>query len=975
MRHSISRKNFARCLRTFFVTGLVVGTVGCTQGLEPTPPGTSKAPPPGETQWPKPEIPPNLLAPTVEIVSPANASVVDSETVIIRGTAMDDAGLATVFVQVGNNSPVLAQSPDSFRHWELEALIPHGVFEVRAWAYDRDGRRSEEDARITLERLGQAADALAPTVEIQAPEDGTSPLHTVVVLQGLTADDRGVVRMELTINGEPQTERAFETHDQFASWSRVTALIPGVENVLVVRAYDNAGNIGTAQITLNAKAQDDKQAPSLTLLSPGNGESVNTGSLLVRGNAHDNLAIREVKVRSAAPVNDSCSQVRWSPYVFATTTDAFETFEAPLSIPRGALCLEARAIDISGLSTSVIHRITNNFIADWSEDTSFLMRLHKLDTKPKVRLELTRAGISEIMNEQIQRDLTIAELDLDPVLRSALNSIKNACGVCWQNREPTPSEGNYRCNNNTSNYDCSRTDLGCSFGSGPNCSGWQNSPEYALVRLLTMTPHNANIQGSSLGKMEGVVTSMRKYIGTMSFPELLSDALAIHQHREFVPTNAVVPALMDNLISTHPGFVDHGDGPLLPVTLYDALRDLAPLSDVLGPAPNGHPGVADPSFPIHGVVFPMDTFRMILVAESNLRWHDGLQLGAGKNYISTIFDDVGPTFDDIVEFDFFNPETFSIVGLPAMPTVDLRFSLYESPRNIPVCSGSACKSHFPDTPRSNYVWDLPPWMLEHVLAKAAYNSFSSPPLHTYKAYEVFLLGKLAEIFVGNAGGRQSNPAGWLTMKMGTIAGWLAGDPPPDQYIWEAIMDIAEVVGHRNVKPNRPSPACPNLGNGENEYTICEGDLNPKFTLYGVETGVTAAALAAASRDQLHAQRQVLTQRLLGGFEENNGCIDVYYVERNGQRMLWETIAGDPVPSTCTAQARGGFFADAELTQKVSTPSVPGVPASAHEKWVVEPGEHVLYKRGNDGHIWRLMLHVPSQASGDHEITVRVAHKL
>lgn len=936
----------------------------CTTGLtisDPEPPVDN---PPESPVWPAPEIPSNLEAPVTQILSPVDGSELDEDTIVVEGTASDDSGLATVFVQVGSNTPILAQTRDGFRTWELASLLPFGTTEIRAWAFDTDGRRSA-DAVIEVTRSGAPSDALAPTVEILAPEDGSTPLHNLIVLTGITADDRGIERMELSLQGQVLHDRPFETQDHFATWARLVTLRPGEENVLSVRAYDASNNVGTAQLRLYARAQDDRLPPVVTVTSPTDGGTVATAHLQMTGTAHDNIAVREVKVRSAEAIQGSCTDVLWRPYVGTQTSDGYAHWSAELPLSRGDVCIEARAIDVSGLSSSVYLRLDNQFVPQWSPETSYLMRLHRLTEKPKVRLELSRAGLGQVMSSQIQHDLVIAELDLEPLLFNALTSIKEACGTCWK--------GNANCA--TDHYDCSLTSLGCSFGEGASCSGWRDSPEYALVRLLTLTPDNADVRGSSLGAMAEVVDAINSFsFGLVQgFPELLATALDISRHREVVTTDGVVQALTSNLIATHSAF-NHANGQyLLPVTMHDALHDLAPLREKLGPLSNGHPGVVDPSFPVHGVIFPHENFRMVLIAESNLRWHDGLSLGIGKNYLSSVSDDGGVGSQDIVDFDFYDPDRFQIIGLPPMPTVDLRFSLTESPRNIPVCGGDGCKDHLPSNPRPNYVWALEPWLLESILARSAYNTYTDPALQAYARYAIIFT--LAEIFVGHAGNRTSNPMGWMQMNVGGIAQILTGSPPPPQFMWEAIMDIAEVVAHRNVKTNLPTPPCPNHGGGENEYTICEGDLNPRFTLYDIPTGVTAQTLSEASRDQLHAQREILTQRLLGGFEENNGCVDFYYVERDGQRMFWETHPNDPLPSDCIIGPSNGFFADEALTQKVSSVSIAGVAESPHEKWLLQPGEHTLFTRGNDQRVYRITAHVPAQPSINDEITVRVAHKL
>lgn len=191
------------------------------------------------------------------------------------------------------------------------------------------------------------------------------------------------------------------------------------------------------------------------------------------------------------------------------------------------------------------------------------------------------------------------------------------------------------------------------------------------------------------------------------------------------------------------------------------------------------------------------------------------------------------------------------------------------------------------------------------------------------------------------------------------------------------MDVAEVVAHRNIATSGNCPDLPGTPADESEYTICEGDLNTSFTVFDVPTDVSASELESLSRQFLEEQRDILAQRLLGGFEENNGCVDFYYIEREGTRMLWQADDEDPRPSAgCPAPstANPGFFSDPELTSRVSSTNVTGVTDTSHQKWVVEEGQSELYMQDAEGTVWRLRLDVPPLQQSD-EISVRIARRM
>ena len=80
-------------------------------------------------------------------------------------------------------------------------------------------------------------------------------------------------------------------------------------------------------------------------------------------------------------------------------------------------------------------------------------------------------------------EILLLELDSTALLTNTLLAVKNSCGTQWQLDQPNP------------NHDCSLTALGQSYEGQDGT--WQTSAEYSLVRILTMTPANARVQGTS----------------------------------------------------------------------------------------------------------------------------------------------------------------------------------------------------------------------------------------------------------------------------------------------------------------------------------------------------------------------------------------------------------------------------------------------------------------------------------------------
>ena len=869
--------------------------------------------------------PVNAGPPTVAITSPDDGATVGS-TVHVEGTANDDSGLAAVFVRIGPNTAKLATTTDGFRTWSFDGATPQGTFAIEAYAFDADGLRTPDPVRVYVNRPASGSGAGAPTVTIASPANGSTPSDLTVLVAGSSIDDVSVVRMEVLRNGELLDERPFDTEDFFATWARLVPLLPGQDNVLVFKAYDELGHVGQASLTLHALPRVDRQAPSLAVTTPAADASVATATLGVAGSASDNLGVREVKIR-VGQVFAATGEVVWEDWVPATTSDGFGSFSATLPIPSGSVTIEVKAIDVSGLATSVVRTITSTYVAPWGEERAIPLFL-RAQPNTTVRLDLDKAGVAQVINADIQKQLTILRLDPSALLTNALGQIKNACGTSWQLDNTDPQ------------HDCSLTALGQTFH-GSNGS-WQTSAEYSLVRLLTMTPANVVVDGTSIVKLKNLADALQ--IGG-GFRDILSETLGISRTTEIVSTANVAAALQTDLLETHPAI---GAAGTIPITLYDAMNDLSPLGTTLGPS-GSHPGVLDPSVPPHSVVFD-STFLMTIIAQSNLRWLDGVILSSGKEYISVVVDTTGPTYTDVLEFDFNDPARFAIQGLVPTPTVDLRMKVLENAAIVPACTtdtatAAQCQGNLPSTPfGTTYLWSKPAWQTEHIVGRAAYNQYQSRQFSkTYK-----LLGlSAANVYVG----RSPNPLGWAQFQ--TLLN--LGAPPPDQYLWELINEVAQVALHR-----LPSS------------TIPEGQANVAFTLKGIPVGLTADQIRASVRPTMQAQASTLSDMLLGDYAANNGAVDFYYRRgADGVPTVYFVAPGDPRPVATYGYAHPGFFQDPGLTTKASSLVIAGSGDTTHEKLRLSAGETVVYAQNEAGQVYRLRFVVGADPT---QIVVHVARR-
>ena len=561
--------------------------------------------------------------------------------------------------------------------------------------------------------------------------------------------------------------------------------------------------------------------------------------------------------------------------------------------------------------------------SDFGPEQSFDVRVND-DVPPPLVLQMNRDEVTQLFGDRAD-EVLLLEIDSTVLLTDTLDQIKNACGQFWREDDPDPG------------HDCSLTPLGQTF-MGPDGS-WQTSAEYSLVRILTMTPANVDVTGTSSEGLQSIADALD--IGG-GYGQILAESLGIARTDPVVSTAGLVAAFREHFVGTHPNI---GPNASLQITLEDALSDLATLADRYGPV-DQHPGIIDPTFIPHGEVLGPD-FGMRAVADSNLRTCDGIDADQGKGYISVIADQTGPDYHDELEFDFEDPERFSLTGLVANPTVDLRFAGAEHTVFVPSCLGDPpCQDNAPGSPQgSQSVWALDPWVLEFDVAAGARNDY----------LDRTFLGSYAFGTTEVAIGQDGNPPGWITYSVP----FNVGDPPEPQYVWETILEVAQVALHSNPYASIP-----------------EGQGNVAFTLFDVEVGVTGAEAAEAVRPYLQEQSSELSDFLLGDYKKNNDHVDFYWRRADdGEPYLFFIAQSDLIEGEPYAYETPGFYRQSDLTadHKVSETEVPGLRDTEHEKLYVPQGEETtVYFQDDGGLVYKLRI---VRDDGSDDLEVHLAQKV
>jgi subtilisin family serine protease len=225
----------------------------------------------------------DLAAPGVSIWTTANGGSFSASS----GTSFSSPITAAVVSLVMAANDTL--SPD-----EVHAIIGNTAVDLGDSGWDPYYGHGRVDAAAAVQMAAVAVpgDSQAPSVSIVTPESD-STVDGLVLVDVTAFDDFGVNRVELFANG---VLVGTDTMPPYAfSWDSTTA---GDGNAsLVAHAYDAAGNRGTSSTVpvVVANSANDANAPTVTITSPSDGETV-SGTVNLAAFGTDDEQVTEVRI-------------------------------------------------------------------------------------------------------------------------------------------------------------------------------------------------------------------------------------------------------------------------------------------------------------------------------------------------------------------------------------------------------------------------------------------------------------------------------------------------------------------------------------------------------------------------------------------------------------------------------------------------------------------------------------------------------
>ncbi|MFT3928123.1 MAG: hypothetical protein QM778_36680 [Myxococcales bacterium] len=462
----------------------------------------------------------------------------------------------------------------------------------------------------------------------------------------------------------------------------------------------------------------------------------------------------------------------------------------------------------------------------------------------------------------------------------------------------------------------------------PNTLG---QAERNMQALLTMTPDTAVLTGTDIERL----IDLAPLLGVAP-EQVLADLFHINVEDPFLSDRIVAQTVLDQVIMTHPNTrmragpitEEHPDGmyPVaqgaIPVTLGDVASDFVSLGERFGPYEKN--GVTHPGFVAGQTRASVltDDFAITVRANANALPYKGIDLTNGSD---TSVNSVRSQIKAL--FDFDDPNWLRVEGLvEGIPKIDqLSFRIVESDGFV-----EGGRTPVPTGIGSSPAWELPPWTLERVLIGAAQRAFSD--LSSEVSYTS--PGKNDPIF------KAVVEKGWQTI---SVQGGL-GSPPPSSYVWDMLLEIAQVRLHDGNLP--------------------EGTANVEFKLENIPVGTDTATLEQLMRQNLQQNPYSLLDIAEEIIDTTEGAADFYYYRSSPSNLAslqgdWlffvnqDDIAvddqGQPVRPYNYTQI--GFFSDAALTNKVSS-LLPLDGDTDHEK--VRLDDHPeLYMSDDAGAVFKL----------------------
>ncbi len=307
--------------------------------------------------------------PTILVYSPTNGGdYTGSQLTLISGSAADAVGLSQVNITIKrlsdglywNNNSVswvsgpINNVPSGLAFWQLttplSAWSQTGSYSLTATAMDTSNN-SQITPNINFTIGGGSGDSTAPTVQIDAPTNGSNPtISSLATISGTAADNVSVQNVQIMIQGPAGwwnsngnywsgAQQISNPATGTASWNfnggAVTWSTGGLYTITVT-ATDASGNQASATSQITPVADVESTPPSVVIYYPSNAGTYTDSQLtLLSGNVSDNVGVSWAKVRITRLADNldwnNNSNTWIAGPIFNNVTPGFWQFTMPVS--------------------------------------------------------------------------------------------------------------------------------------------------------------------------------------------------------------------------------------------------------------------------------------------------------------------------------------------------------------------------------------------------------------------------------------------------------------------------------------------------------------------------------------------------------------------------------------------------------------------------------------------------------------------
>jgi hypothetical protein len=225
------------------------------------------------------------------------------DTITFNGTATDEDGsIVQLDLRINNSSPIDLM-PNYFQTngywyfiWNTSSLNA-GMYKIKVRCFDNN--LNEDNDEIFIEIIDpQIQDIYPPKLEIVSPEDRSDHyIGEQVTIEGNATDNFKVVKIEIRIdNDKTDITSSYNGIKWSYTWDTTDTKAGGID--IAVFAYDEANNLGRADITLNLNEPPvDSEDPEIEIITPTLDMVFDSGELVkIKGEASDDMGVVKLEL-------------------------------------------------------------------------------------------------------------------------------------------------------------------------------------------------------------------------------------------------------------------------------------------------------------------------------------------------------------------------------------------------------------------------------------------------------------------------------------------------------------------------------------------------------------------------------------------------------------------------------------------------------------------------------------------------------